>query len=156
MNRNMKKTYLITGGQGFIGKAISLSLLDQGNKVIIFDNNFRKKNFSLKHKNLQLINGDIRNIKLPAGSAITYRTGIPHCVNDVTKGHRDVAVFWTRTMFKDPYDLMLIRGIRKAMQLLEYKQCANLEEAREDPYFILATLMHNIERKNLLKNNDNS
>ena len=58
----MKKTYLITGGQGFIGKAVSLSLLDQGNKVIIFDNNFRKKNFSLKHKNLQLIDGDIRNI----------------------------------------------------------------------------------------------
>ena len=42
MNTYMKKTYLITGGQGFIGKAISLSLLDQGNKVIIFDNNFRK------------------------------------------------------------------------------------------------------------------
>ena len=106
---------------------------------------------------LQLdFNGDIQNVKLPAGSAITYRTGIPHCVNDVTKGHRDVAVFWTRTLFKDPYDLMLIRGIKKAMQLLECKQCANLEEAREDPYFILATLMHNIERKNLLKNNDNS
>ena len=43
MSTNMKKTYLITGGQGFIGKAISLSLLDQGNKVIILDNNFRKK-----------------------------------------------------------------------------------------------------------------
>ena len=62
MSTNMKKTYLITGGQGFIGKAISLSLLDQGNKVIIFDNNFRKKKFFLKHKNLQLIDGDIRNI----------------------------------------------------------------------------------------------
>ena len=58
----MKKTYLITGGQGFIGKAITLSLLNHGNKVIILDNNFRKKNFSLKHKNLQLINSDIRNI----------------------------------------------------------------------------------------------
>lgn len=101
---------------------------------------------------LQLdVNGEIKHVKLPAGSAITYRTGIPHCVNDVTKGHRDVAVFWTRTKFKDPFDLMMIRGIKKALQLLETKQCANLEEAREDPYFILATLLHNIERQNLLK-----
>ena len=41
----MKKTYLVTGGQGFIGKAISISLLEQGNNIIIFDNNFREKKF---------------------------------------------------------------------------------------------------------------
>ena len=39
----MKKTYLVTGGQGFIGKAVSLSLLENKQNVIIFDNNFREK-----------------------------------------------------------------------------------------------------------------
>ena len=33
-----KKHYLITGGLGFIGSAISNNLLKQGNKVTIFDN----------------------------------------------------------------------------------------------------------------------
>ena len=59
----MKITYLVTGGKGFIGKAVSLSLLNDGNNVVIFDNNFRKKNFNLKHKNLKIISGDIRNKK---------------------------------------------------------------------------------------------
>ena len=56
----MKKTYLVTGGQGFIGKAISISLLEQGNNIIIFDNNFREKKFFLKNKNLKIVKGDIR------------------------------------------------------------------------------------------------
>ena len=106
---------------------------------------------------LQLdLNGEIKNVKLSAGSSITYRTGIPHCVNEVTKGNRDVAVFWTKTEFPDQHEWMIMGGIRKAMSLLECKNHANLEEAREDPYFVLATLMHNIERKTLSKTNDNS
>jgi len=48
----MGKKYLITGGLGFIGKAITLSLLSKNNTVIIADNNFRKKKNDLKHKNL--------------------------------------------------------------------------------------------------------
>ena len=42
----MGKKYLITGGLGFIGKAITLSLLSKDNTVIIADNNFRKKKYS--------------------------------------------------------------------------------------------------------------
>ena len=37
-----KKTFLITGGLGFI-KIISLSLSKNDNSVIIIDNNFRKR-----------------------------------------------------------------------------------------------------------------
>ena len=51
----MKKTYLVTGGQGFIGKAVSFSLLDQGYNVITFDNNFREKKFLLTHQTLKVI-----------------------------------------------------------------------------------------------------
>jgi len=34
----MKKTYLITGGAGFIGSAIARQLIKKGNKVIVLDN----------------------------------------------------------------------------------------------------------------------
>ena len=56
----MGKKYLITGGLGFIGKAITLSLLSKNNTVIIADNNFRKKKNDLKHKNLYVHKIDIR------------------------------------------------------------------------------------------------
>ena len=57
----MTKTYLVTGGSGFIGRAITLDLLKQGNKVIVIDNKFRKKNYyEFKDKNLTTYNIDIR------------------------------------------------------------------------------------------------
>ena len=58
-----KKTFLVTGGTGFIGSNICVSLVKSGHKVIIFDNNSRgnlKKIISIKNK-VRLINGDIRN-----------------------------------------------------------------------------------------------
>lgn len=45
--------------------------------------------------------GEIHKYKLPAGSSITYLTGIPHCVAPVTKGTRMVAINWTTSMFSD-------------------------------------------------------
>ncbi len=60
----MKKTYFITGGSGFIGRAITQKLSEQKNTYIkVFDNNYRgyeKLNIKNK-KNIQLIKGDIRN-----------------------------------------------------------------------------------------------
>tara|TARA_Y100001970_G_scaffold217871_1_gene266997 strand:+ start:2501 stop:3442 length:942 start_codon:yes stop_codon:yes gene_type:complete len=58
----MKKKYLVTGGSGFIGRAITLSLLKKNNSVIIVDNKFRnKKYYDIKDKNLKIFNIDIRN-----------------------------------------------------------------------------------------------
>ena len=56
----IKKKYLVTGGLGFIGRAICESLLELGSSVVIIDNNFRNKN-KFKHKNLTIYNVDIRN-----------------------------------------------------------------------------------------------
>ena len=57
----MTKKYLITGGLGFIGRAITLSLLKKNNFVIIADNNFRNKKYDdLNHKNLKIYKIDIR------------------------------------------------------------------------------------------------
>ena len=59
----MKKKYLITGGSGFIGSALAIRLLQEGNEVVIFDNNSRGciENLSEYKSEIQFINGDIRN-----------------------------------------------------------------------------------------------
>ena len=59
-----KKNYLITGGIGFIGKAISKLLIDKGHKVKIVDVNFRNKKNPIINKNIEYFNVDIsgRNV----------------------------------------------------------------------------------------------
>jgi len=61
-----KKTFLVTGGTGFIGSNICKLLIKKNYKVIIFDNNFRgseKKIKQIKSK-VNFIKGDIRNKEL--------------------------------------------------------------------------------------------
>lgn len=62
--KNKKKNYLITGGLGFIGSAITNRLLEKGFNVTVFDNLSRgkKKRIFNKNKKINIINGDIRNL----------------------------------------------------------------------------------------------
>ena len=65
MPKKRKKTYLITGGTGFIGRNIAENLIKNGFKVVIFDNNFRGALKKLKSKKkIKFIKGDIRNRSL--------------------------------------------------------------------------------------------
>ena len=58
-----KKTYLVTGGFGFIGSAIVKKLSLQKNyEVIVFDNLSRKNRNFKKIKNVKYIFGDIRKM----------------------------------------------------------------------------------------------
>ena len=59
----MKKTFLITGGTGFIGSNISNMLVSKGYKVVVFDNNQRGK-ISRLNNNIKFIRGDIRSKNL--------------------------------------------------------------------------------------------
>jgi len=65
-----KKTFLVTGGTGFIGSNISRLLIKKKYNVKIFDNNFRgdiKKIKEIKDK-IKFIKGDIRNAKALNGA----------------------------------------------------------------------------------------
>ena len=61
----MNKKFLITGGTGFIGSNIANMLVSKGYDVVIFDNNHRGKikRIDKKHKNIKVIQGDIRLLK---------------------------------------------------------------------------------------------
>ena len=58
-----KKTFLVTGGTGFIGSNISNFLFNKGYNVKIFDNNFRGSIQKIKYfkKKIKFIKGDVRN-----------------------------------------------------------------------------------------------
>ena len=65
MKKN-KKTFLVTGGTGFIGSNICELLVKKNYKVKIFDNNSRGSIQKIKNfkKRIKFIKGDIRNKKL--------------------------------------------------------------------------------------------
>lgn len=90
------------------------------------------------------------SIKLNAGEAVTYPTGILHKVNEVTSGERIVAVFWTHTTLKDRFMREVYSDVNKILDLLakhdSKKDVKTLEEANSDPYFIAKGLLYKINR----------
>lgn len=58
-----KKTFLVTGGTGFIGRAIVNLLLKKNFNVVVFDNDFRGSFKKLNKNKVKFIKGDIRNFK---------------------------------------------------------------------------------------------
>ena len=60
----IKKTFLVTGGLGFIGSAIVKKLSSQKKyEVVVFDNLSRKNRIFNKIKNVKYIFGDIRKLE---------------------------------------------------------------------------------------------
>ena len=55
-----KKTFLVTGGTGFIGRNIVSLLLKKNYKVIVLDNDSRGSFKKIKNKKIKFIKGDIR------------------------------------------------------------------------------------------------
>ena len=62
--KKKNKTFLVTGGTGFLGRHIVEYLLEESNKVVVFDNEFRGSIKKIKNKKIKFIRGDIRNKKV--------------------------------------------------------------------------------------------
>lgn len=90
---------------------------------------------------------DEAEYKLPVGHAVTYPTGSPHLVNEVTKGERIVAVFWTESLFKDPGVRSIASDMCRAMNILGQSEPSCLLEAKNDPSFLVSNAFMNLKRR---------
>jgi UDP-glucose 4-epimerase len=81
--------FLITGGAGSVGQALTLSLLEKGHSVRVLDKKADQLQ-SLEHRNLELINGGIED---------------PSVVNGAVKGI-DVIVHLAWSFSDDPMELL--------------------------------------------------
>ena len=118
----MKKKYLITGGLGFIGKAIALNLIKKNNSVIIIDNQFRHKNLKdFNYKNCNVYKNDIRD-----------KTSLKKIVKKVDTVIHLAAINGTNYFYEQP-KLVLDVALKGIINILEV--C----EENKIPEFFLAS-----------------
>ena len=99
---------------------------------------------------LLLGNDEEKEIKLDAGWAITYPTGILHRVNQVLSGTRYVSVFWTKSKIKNVvirnmYHQLefIIEELEKNSNSIHYTDC---KAVIKDPLFIAKNIQNEILR----------
>lgn len=93
-----------------------------------------------------LLGGEERKFALPAGHALTYDTGIPHCVKEVTEGVRYAIVFWTTSVIPDGRWREIISDLRRVKKLLPRDYTYNLAETANDPHFLVQGVENKIVR----------
>lgn len=95
------------------------------------------------------LNGREEKIKLDAGCAIIYSTGIPHKVNPVTEGERLAAVIWTKTSFDDIFIRDIYGDLCDLHKLLEKDNSTHddFESFLSSPHFLLGGVLNKILRK---------
>ena len=102
-----------------------------------------------------LIDGNLKNIKLKAGWGVTYATGIPHQVLDVTEGVRYASIFWSTSIILDPFMREIHHNLTNIQDKLvkadnaANKVYSNLKEFADDPVYEIEMLKKNIARRYL-------
>ena len=71
-------------------------ILGDYNTSIVLNDDFEGGELQLR------VAGEVKNYKLKPGEAVTYPTGMDHCVRPVTKGERKALVIWTKSSVTDP------------------------------------------------------
>jgi PKHD-type hydroxylase len=95
-------------------------------------------------------NDEEKKVKLDAGWAITYQTGILHRVNKVISGIRHVSVFWTHSKIKDSNIRNINSQLSNLIEILEKNHTPihihDFESCLEDPLFVARNLQNEICR----------
>lgn len=94
------------------------------------------------------IDGREKIFKPVAGTAVTYNTGLLHRVNKVTSGVRYAAVFWTKSIFDDPFIREIYSDIEKVVMTMPTpKNYDNFNDALDDNRFVLEEVLNKLTRK---------
>ena len=93
--------------------------------------------------------GRVEKVKLKPGMMITYECGIAHQVNEVTRGMRDVAVFWATSEFKNEKLRSAITDLFKCKEIIGATPVLDtVEESQTNPSFLISQVIHTIRRYN--------
>ena len=98
--------------------------------------------------------GEVKNYNLKPGEAVTYPTGMDHCVRPVTKGVRKALVIWTKSAVTDPLlreiTLFQIKNIIISVKKTREKRIPSFEDgierAQRDPLFLMDKIFNLIGR----------
>jgi PKHD-type hydroxylase len=95
------------------------------------------------------INGKEEKIKLDAGYAITYETGIPHYVNRLENGQRLVIALWSKSTTIDPLHRDILNDIFKLETLIpeDTQVYSDFESYLNSPRKIINSIKNKILRK---------
>ena len=109
--------YLITGGAGFIGSALTRHLLSAGHEVTVLDNMSRGRPGRLEHTGARLITGDVRELQTVVQAAqgcdaiahLAYMQG-------------------TQTFYSEPREVLdvALRGILNVLDACRMTGCGDL------------------------------
>lgn len=95
-------------------------------------------------------NDEEKKVKLDAGWAITYQTGILHKVNKVISGTRYVSVFWTHSAIKNLDVRNLLYELGNLISILEQNHkpvhIHDYESYLKDPLIIATNIKNEIYR----------
>ena len=107
---------LVTGGAGFIGSATVAALAKEGNQVTVFDNQWRDSGTTRTHKNIEYIEGDVRDAE-SVSSAMAGCNAIIHMA----------AINGTRNFYERP-GLVLEVGTRGVLNVLDAARTTGCSE----------------------------
>lgn len=98
------------------------------------------------------LDGCEKKFKPESGTAVTYKSGILHRVNEVSWGERIVCVLWTKTAIKDDTIRNIYINLQNVIDILGKNGVTemahkNFNYVYEDPVFILGELVEDIMRK---------
>lgn len=139
--KQMKKNILVTGGAGFIGSHISISLKKQGHNVIVLDNFYRNSHVEiLKKKKIKVIKGDIRLYK---------------CFNSINSKINQVvhlaAINGTQNFYKSPCEVLEVatKGIFNVLDFCINKKIKDLIIASSSEVYNIPTKIPTLENEPL-------
>lgn len=135
----MKKNILVTGGAGFIGSHISISLKNQGHNVIVLDNFYRNSHIDiLKKKKIKIVKGDIRLSKC-FGSINSKIDQVVHLA----------AINGTQNFYKHPCEVLEVatKGIFNVLDYCLKKKIKDLIIASSSEVYNIPTKIPTLEEE---------
>jgi nucleoside-diphosphate-sugar epimerase len=121
----MQKKILITGGAGYVGSRLLLDLLEQNHKVKIYDTLYFGSEHLPKHKNFEVIKGDIRDIK-KFEDAVTEIDVVIHlaCISNDASFSLDEKL--SKTINFDAFEPIVIAAKKKGVKRFIYASTSSV------------------------------